>query len=419
MSTGDDVIPGNNGLWDQIYALKWVQKNAHVFGGDSNNVVLMGHGSGAASASILALSPRAEGLFHRIVLMSGTALTPGMIRNSAVNATWNLDRKLHCRSFNSSELLQCFRKQLEKEIIDAVDSSNNDYEEFVPVVDGKGGIIPETAEMLITYRPKVPLMLGTTRDESALKLVILNEKNMNESGMTESAAETLVQNLTDSFSFFKNNRLITQGCMHEYIWKKVSPAFETSVLFNSILEMFSHFWYDAPASRLATYYARDVPVYLYSFDHISENLDYDRAFHGCDQIFLFEYEPRFLSKRSDRNWQLDRRLTEIFSELIVNFAKFGVPTPIASGFTFNWTSMNIKNLNYLSITDTPSMNVGFRWQGHVFWNSYARDLDDVDVGNLQKIAHLERKLGYFQVILKNFLYFFNFFFVLNKIKNFL
>lgn len=52
--------------------------------------------------------------------MSGTALTPGMIRNSAVNATWNLDRKLHCRSFNSSELLQCFRKQLEKEIIDAV-----------------------------------------------------------------------------------------------------------------------------------------------------------------------------------------------------------------------------------------------------------------------------------------------------------
>lgn len=60
---------------------------------------------------------------------------------------------------------------------------------------------------------------------------------MNESGMTESAAETLVQNLTDSFSFFKNNRLITQGCMHEYIWKKVSPAFETSVLFNSILEV--------------------------------------------------------------------------------------------------------------------------------------------------------------------------------------
>lgn len=40
----------------------------------------------------------------------------------------------------------------------------------MPVVDGKGGIIPETAEMLITYRPKVPLMLGTTRDESALKL---------------------------------------------------------------------------------------------------------------------------------------------------------------------------------------------------------------------------------------------------------
>lgn len=44
------------------------------------------------------------------------------------------------------------------------------------------------------------------------------------------------------------------------------------------LKMYSHFWYDAPASRLATYYAKQkAPVFLYSFDHISENFyDYDR-----------------------------------------------------------------------------------------------------------------------------------------------
>lgn len=34
----------------------------------------MGHGSGASAASILALSPKAEGLFHKIMLMSGTAM---------------------------------------------------------------------------------------------------------------------------------------------------------------------------------------------------------------------------------------------------------------------------------------------------------------------------------------------------------
>lgn len=61
LSTGDAILPGNNGLWDQILALKWVKINAHVFGGDPDNILLMGHGSGAAAASLLALSPMADG----------------------------------------------------------------------------------------------------------------------------------------------------------------------------------------------------------------------------------------------------------------------------------------------------------------------------------------------------------------------
>ena len=87
--------------------------------------------------------------------------------------------------------------------------------------------------------------------------------------------------------------------------------------------MYSHFWYDAPASRLANYYVKQrVPVYLYSFDHVSENFNTDRAFHGCDEIFLFEIEPRFLVTRKDKNWQLDKRVTEIFAEMIVNYLKY-------------------------------------------------------------------------------------------------
>lgn len=58
------------------------------------------------------------GLFQKIALLSGTALSPGVVRDTAINATWILDRKLHCRSFNSSELLECFKKQLKDEILD-------------------------------------------------------------------------------------------------------------------------------------------------------------------------------------------------------------------------------------------------------------------------------------------------------------
>lgn len=46
-------------------------------------------------------------------------------------------------------------------------------------------------------------------------------------------------------------------------------------------------------------------------------------FHGCDVIYLFNKKPRFLKIRKDKNWQLDKRVTEIFVDLIVNFLKFG------------------------------------------------------------------------------------------------
>ncbi|ETN70502.1 hypothetical protein NECAME_14739 [Necator americanus] len=257
--------------------------------------------------------------------MSGSALQPGVVRDTAINATWALNEKMQCRSFNSSELLDCFRKRLREEILDYKRLHWDDYQEFVPVVDGPGGVIPDAPEDLAKHRKKIPMMIGTTRDESSLRMLILNEKNVNFSALNAPLAEKLADNLTLGYKQFQNHRLIAEGCKAQYVWTKVDPSFSTSILFDSVLKMYSHFWYDAPASRLATYYANQkVPVFLYSFDHISENFyDYDRAFHGADRLHLFNITPRFLSRRKDRNWQLDQRVVEIFADLIVNFARHG------------------------------------------------------------------------------------------------
>lgn len=70
-SKGSDAITGNFGLWDQIEALRWVQKHISSFGGDPNEVTIFGQSAGGQSVLSHLVNGYSDKLFKRAIAESG------------------------------------------------------------------------------------------------------------------------------------------------------------------------------------------------------------------------------------------------------------------------------------------------------------------------------------------------------------
>ncbi|KAF2888185.1 hypothetical protein ILUMI_17988 [Ignelater luminosus] len=119
-TTGNEVVPGNNGLKDQTLALRWVKKNIINFGGNPDSITVWGQSAGGTGAHLHMLSPMSKGLFHKAISQSGTGLNRRVIvsNNKGLTVAKELALSVNCSIAFSVKIVKCLKRVDVSEIIE-------------------------------------------------------------------------------------------------------------------------------------------------------------------------------------------------------------------------------------------------------------------------------------------------------------
>ena len=133
ISTGDEKLPGNLGLWDQHMAIQWVHDNIGKFGGDPARVTIVGQSAGAGSVVHHSLYEGSKGLFTRIIAESGSANNFWALDPTPMTSFIEFAEKAGCMQDDRSETIACIRS-LPTEDFEKISLLDSDLK-FLPVVD--------------------------------------------------------------------------------------------------------------------------------------------------------------------------------------------------------------------------------------------------------------------------------------------
>lgn len=350
---------GNFGTLDIIESLEWVQHNISQFGGDPDNIIIMGLSAGGWNVFSLLHSPIAEGLFHKAIIHSGEPRSnnlttaehliddaePGHPQSSGelvlqllINNALAFDRqsaKNLAENMSSDEMIQYLRAQSHPQLEKALHQLAQQYNQYLSSESHQGGThlkrlfrrhnhhVPRLnyqAPMLFSdglviskqgfYSAidkgdinRVPIIVGSTKDES---------KNFQILDPVFVSIQNKKREIKNHKRYNLANHYISQ------LWKSSGV--------------------DQPARAMADLV--DIFAFRFDWDDLSENSEGENlkalygASHGIDQAFIFGDTTTPFSK-TPLAYQ-DQQLSMAVMNYWAEFAYNGKPGKGRSGQLPEW-----------------------------------------------------------------------------------
>ncbi|XP_053606293.1 esterase E4 isoform X2 [Plodia interpunctella] len=355
---------GNMGLRDQVQALKWVQNNISKFGGDPANVTIFGISAGGASVEYLMLSPMAKGLFQKAIAQSGSSLLPWSLNDQAREHTRKIPAVLGQIINDDTELLKYLMELSTKDLAQVTvmlmtqtKHQGGIFFGFVPTIEKTGdweAFLDKSPYTIIKEGKysKVPFISGFCTREGLI--------------MDAIPFSTPLKKLINDKNYIE--------VIDEYFGIDISKANDISQKFTSLYEkdnefnepdgfaidFFSDVDFIGGIYTAASWMVEHNPsIYLYEFaydgnmNHVKIKMNIKRkgACHGDDGGYLVKADIL----ESANITETDKLVRERMIEMWTNFSKYGVPTKGKNEIIpTNWEPMG-KEMKYLVIDETPSM----------------------------------------------------------------
>ena len=322
---------GNQGLYDQLMALKWVNENIRYFGGNSEEVTIFGQSAGAISVGLHYLSPLSQPYFKRGILESGAPTVSRLFfeRDSeSTNKVPELSRRLGCHSgtepiegARAEAVLECLRHVSIEDIMSAQRTLIDDMSLAFGPISGDE-FLPDLPVNLLhdgeLSENHKEVLIGVNRDEGSFFLHFL-EPTVYGRMPHNLTYDEAIQLARRSFSFLPDK--FAQLVFDMFLsWAKGREP-------DTVRAALSAFIGDSTFTCPATLFAElldhnEMQVYFYLFDHRVSHSPWPNwmgVIHFDEVPFVFGHPVRHPGLYQPHEVTLSRQIMNAW----VTFAKTG------------------------------------------------------------------------------------------------